>query len=87
MRHYKNIKDGYILAIGTGSGNVEITVEEYNEIMGIIRTRPEPPQGYDYRLKTDLTWEQYALPDPEPETDGEISDSEALAIILGGETA
>lgn len=87
MRHYKNIKDGYILAIGTGSGNVEITVEEYNEITGIIRTRPEPPQGYDYRLKTDLTWEQYALPDPEPETDGEISDSEALAIILGGETA
>lgn len=86
-RHYKKIEDGYILGIGTGFGGEEITAEEHQQIRQIIRTCPEAPQGYDYRLKTDLTWEQYALPDPEPETDGEISDSEALAIILGGETA
>lgn len=87
MRYYKTIESDYILAIGTGYGGIEITPEEYAQIMAAIQNRPEPPQGYDYRLKTDLTWEQYALPDPEPETDGEISDSEALAIILGGETA
>lgn len=89
MRHYKQIENESILAIGTGYGGIGITPEEYAQIMAAIQNRPEAPQGYDYRLKTDLTWEQYALPDPEPETetDGEISDSEALAIILGGETA
>lgn len=87
MRHYKQIENECISAIGTGYGGEEITPEEYAQIMAAIQNRPEAPEGYDYRLKTDLTWEEYALPEAEPEADNEISDSEALAIILGGETA
>lgn len=84
MRFYKIVEDGYIPVVGTGAGGIEITVEEYNEIMAIIRNRPEPPDGYDYRLKEDLTWEEYELPPVEPVDEEEISDSEALEIITGG---
>lgn len=84
MRYYKNIKEGYILAIGAGSGYTEITAEEYNEIVSIIRNCTEPPEGYDYRLREDLTWEEYELPIIDP-SEEEISDEEALAIILGGD--
>ena len=43
------------------------------EILAVIRNKPTPRDGYDYRLKTDLTWEEYALPpiEPEPPTDEE----------------
>lgn len=85
MRYYKIIKEGYIPMIGIGYGGTEISAEEYASLEEIIRTRPEPSAGYDYRLKEDLTWEEYALPEPDP--DPEITDDEALDIILGGETA
>lgn len=81
-RYYKNFDGGYISAIGTGVGGEEITKEEYENILSVIRNRPTPEAGYDYRLKTDLTWELVALP-PE-EDDPELSDTEALDIILGG---
>lgn len=84
MRYNKTIYNGYTVAIGTGTGGIEITAEEYNEIMAIIRNRPEPTEGYDYRLREDLTWELYELPIIDP-VEEEISDSEALAIILGGD--
>lgn len=84
MRCYKIVESGYIPGIGTGAGGIEITAEEYNEIMAIIRNRPTPPEGYDYRLREDLTWEEYQLPIIDP-AEEEISDSEALAIILGGD--
>jgi hypothetical protein len=84
MRFYKIVEEGCLLAIGTGSGGNEITAEEYNSLLTLIRNRPTPPEGYDYRLREDLTWEEYELPHIDP-ADNEISDSEALAIILGGE--
>lgn len=65
MRHYKQIAAPYIVAIGTGPGGEEITEAEYNEILSIIRNRPQA-EGKGYRLRTDLTWEEYDLP-PEPE--------------------
>lgn len=84
VRHYKQLSDNYILAIGTGPGNTEITKTEYNEIMSIIQSRPVA-DGKGYRLKDDLTWEEYDLPpEPEPSDDDEISDDEALSIIMGG---
>lgn len=83
MRYNKQIDNGYILTIGTGYGNTEITAEEYAELLAMIQSRPTPREGYDYRLREDLTWEEYELPPFEP-TDDEISDEEALAIILGG---
>jgi len=87
MRYYKLTESGYLLSIGTGPGGTEITESEYNNILSIIRSRPTPPAGYSYRLKADLTWEQYELPpEPEPSDTDEITDDEAMAIILGGAT-
>lgn len=62
MRYYKMIIDGYLVAVGSGSGGEEITAEEYAELLNIIHTKPSAENGYDYRLKADLTWELYELP-------------------------
>ena len=80
MRYYKIVDGEYLKAIGTGCGGEEITETEYNEILSVIQTKPN--DGYGYRLKTDLTWEQYELP---IEEDPELTEAEALDIILGGE--
>lgn len=86
MRYNKQTSNNYILAIGTGYGGTEITEAEYNEIMAIIQNRPTA-EGKGYRLKADLTWEEYDLPPvPEPSDDDEITDTEALQIITGGAT-
>jgi len=73
MKYYKTVDNGYIISVGTGSGGTEITEQEYAEILATIRNKPTARDGYDYRLKTDLTWEEYALPpiEPEPPTDEE----------------
>lgn len=83
MRYYKKIDNDYILAIGTGFGGEEITHEEYEHILSMIRSAPNAEPGYQYRLKADLAWELVEA--PAVDTDPEISDAEALAIILGGE--
>ena len=82
MRYYKLIENGYITAIGTGGSGTEITDAEYNQIMAAIRQKPERTETTDFRLKADLTWEEYSRP-PEPEPD-EIDAEEALRIITGG---
>lgn len=82
-KYYKNIEGDHITAIGTGIGDVEITKEEYEAILEIIHSRPIPEDGYDYKLKTDLTWELVEA--PAPEEDPNITADEALNIILGGE--
>lgn len=85
MRHYKFIENGCIVMVGTGNGGVEITAEEYRAILDTLRNKPTPPAGFDFRLKADLSWEQYELPaaDPNPELTAE----EALEIIAGGGAA
>ena len=85
MRYFAQYNDsGTLLAIGTGPGGVEITESEYNGIMAVIQNRPQA-DGKGYRLKTDLTWEEYDLPPkPEPSDEDELSDAEALDILLGG---
>lgn len=83
VRYYKQTSDNYIIAIGTGAGGTEITKIEYDEIMAIIQNRPSA-DGKGYRLKADLTWEAYDLPpEPEPSDEDELSDAEALNVILG----
>ena len=81
--YWMQVINGYIAAIGTGEGNEEITKAEYNEILSMLRSRPEAPEGYAYCLTKDLVWEQYELP-PE-ENDPELSEAEMLEILLGGE--
>ena len=85
-RHYKQIDGDYLIAIGTGPGGEEIAKEEYDEIMAVIRTCPAAEPGTMYRLRPDLTWEQVEVP-VIPEEEREISDEQALDIILGGGVA
>ena len=61
MRYYKSYDESYIATIGTGFGGTEITKTEYDEIMAVIQSRPNG-EGKGYRLRTDLTWEEYDLP-------------------------
>lgn len=83
MRFYKQTSNHYIIAVGTGAGGTEITETEYNDIMAIIQSCPAA-EGKGYRLKTDLTWEAYDLPpEPEPSDADELSDAQALNMILG----
>jgi hypothetical protein len=79
--YYKIITDGYIMVVGTGNGGISITKEEYESLISHIHNRPEAPEGYDYRLREDLTWELYELP-PVPEDD-EISSDELMDMIEG----
>lgn len=82
MRYCKYIDGDYILAIGTGDGGEEISENEYSEIMSIILAHPEETETIGYRLKKDLTWEEYEIPpDPNPDLD----DSELVEILLGGD--
>lgn len=83
-QYFKIVEDGYISLVGTGSGDGEISWEEYETILSAIRNRPVSEPGYVYKLRTDLTWELCEVP-PIEEADEEIPDSEALSIILGGE--
>ena len=84
MKYNKQVSNSYISAIGTGHGGVEITEDEYNAIMDVIKNRPSA-EGKGYRLKTDLTWEEYDLPPaPKPSDEDEISADETLNILLGG---
>lgn len=82
MTYYKYIENGYILAVGTGGMGEVITEAEYNEIMAVIQNKPHGTATTDYRLKTDLTWEEYETEPPDPDPD--IDDAEAFDIIFGG---
>lgn len=85
MRYYKIVENEYLTAIGIGNaGGEEITKEEYNNILSVVRSAPTADEGFDYRLKADLTWELYKLPPIVVDENRELSDSEALEIILGG---
>lgn len=75
MRFYKTIDNSYIISIGTGNSGTEITESEHSEILTAIRNKPTARDGFDYRLKTDMTWEEYELPPIEPEP---LTDEEAL---------
>lgn len=82
MRYYKQIFDGYILAIGTGNGFEEITETEYEDIKSAIAAKPQRTDTTDYRLRDDLTWEAYEIDPPDP--DPEVDDAELLNILMGG---
>ena len=69
MRYYKMIENGYIIAIGIGFDDVEITADEYAAILKIIQSKPIAENGYAYRLKEDLTWEMVEIHITEPTED------------------
>jgi hypothetical protein len=66
-KYFKIIEDGYISLVGTGGGDGEISQEEYETILSVIHDRPTAEPGYDYKLRTDLTWELCEVPVVEAE--------------------
>lgn len=83
MRFYKDIKDGCIVAIGTGDGGgVEITEAEYESILALIKNKPARTETTDYHLLENLTWQEYERIDPQDEDDAPAD--ELLDILLGG---
>ena len=82
--YQKNIENGYIVSIVSGVSKGNITEEEYNTILDVIRNKPTAEEGYDYKLREDLTWELYELPVPEPEDgDATYEDYEAALAEVG----
>lgn len=82
-KYFKNIEGDYIVSISTGTGTEEITQEEYENILSVIRNdRPIPEVGYDYRLRTDLTWELIEV-EVIPEDEMEITDDEFMDMVEG----
>ena len=57
MKYFKNIENGYIVSVSTAHGQTEITQEEYENILQVIKVIPQAEDGFEYRLKEDLTWE------------------------------
>ena len=76
MRYYKTDTDG-IISVSTldadGEGN--ITEQEYNEIVGLLRAMPSG------KLLTEQDGEYRYIDAP---TTDELPDDEALAILSGG---
>lgn len=81
MKYYKFINSGYIVAVGNGKMGEEITEPEYNQILTVIRNKPDRTATVDYRLREDMTWEPFEVEPPGPNP--ELNDTEALNIILG----
>lgn len=82
MRYFKTIDSGFVIFIGTGNGGMEITEAEYTEILTVIRNKPVPRDGYDYKLKEDLSWDEYELPPIEPEPMAEDATAEDYEAAL-----
>lgn len=61
MRYYKIVEQGYILCIGCADTKRqmpgEISQEEYDRLLGVIEAKPAAPEGYEYRLREDGSWE------------------------------
>ncbi len=80
------IIDGYLIAVGTGSGGTEITECEYNELLALIHGKPQTEIGYDYLLRADsLEWELVEVPviDEQPEEEATVEDYEEAIGRLG----
>lgn len=79
--YFKARANGYIYGVGQGSMGDEITVEEYNELTDIFHNIPIK-EGYGYKLKDDLTWEEYKI-EPEPDLPTIEEKAEAYDILMG----
>ena len=79
--YFKARANGYIYGVGQGSMGDEITKEEYNELTDIFHNIPIK-EGYGYKLKDDLTWEEYKI-EPEPDLPTIEEKAEAYDILVG----
>lgn len=69
MSYYKIVHNGYIVSVGKQEAptKYDINEEEYNTILAVIKNVPKAEEGYGYRLREDLTWELYELPQEQSE--------------------
>jgi hypothetical protein len=65
MKYFKNVENGYIVSISTEHGQIEITADEYDNILSVIKSAPQAENGYEYKLRDDLTWEKAKVDDYE----------------------
>lgn len=63
----------------------EITEAEYNRIKSIIDNRPTAPDGFTYRLTTELEWELYEMPVEEVEEEATAEDYQTALAEMGVE--
>ena len=82
MNYYKVCDNDYIIGVGTSTNKTDnaISEAEYQNIIQIIQTKPTAPDGYDYRLKTDFTWELVEVPAVEDEQKRGYTEGELLAM-------
>ena len=89
MKYYKIVSGNYILSILQSNSALfiqEITAEEYATIKTAVDNKPAATPDYDYRLKTDLTWERYEITPPSPEEPTIEDKAEAYDILMGVES-
>lgn len=95
-KYYKIIENNTLIAIGTGSGGIEITEEEYNRLLTEIQEKAAlVNQLYNGEITIDdvpTEWQEeiQRRVDERIAAEGEAAEQdipaeEALAIILGGE--
>lgn len=79
VKYFKNLDGEYIFSVGEGLGDVEITKEEYENILSIVHDRPTAEIGFVYKLRTDLTWELVEA--PVVEVDEEATEADYLDAL------
>ena len=83
--YYKQIEENILVAIGDskaiGENQTEITEEEYNNILSVIRNKPDDTETIIYKLHADtLEYVEYDRPEEpvieptDPEIDSIISE-------------
>lgn len=67
--YYEQSQDGYIVLFGVGSYGQSISEERYNDLLEAVKNKPLSPEGYEYRLNTDLNWElcEFCIEDTDDE--------------------
>ena len=73
-----NKTDGYIVGVvaGVSTANSNATEAEYRTVKAMLLNPPPAPDGYYYRLREDLEWELFQLPEmpeiPEEATENAV---------------
>ena len=96
MRYYAKYENNRLIAIGTGAGGTQITEEEYNELLAMIREKAAlVDKLYNGEISIDdvpVEWQEEIqrrvderIAEEGTLEEQEISAEEALDIIVGGE--
>ena len=61
----------------------EISTDQYEKILAMLRSIPAAPEGFGYRLTAELEWELYEMPVEEVEEEATAEDYEAALAEMG----